>query len=401
MRFAERIKNLREDNEEFMKIMSRADAPGMIKFSGGFPSPETYPIEDIKETMIKLLEEDAKGALSYSNTIGYDPLREQISGRMNRIFGLSSSMEEILLTSGSQQGLDLTGLLFIDKGDIVLFESPSYLGALNVLKVYEAQLVSIGTDDHGIIIDDLKKAFQTYGDKIKLIYVNPDHQNPTGRSWSRDRRIEFMEEIRRHEVAVLEDGAYAELTFPKESEKEVTRPLAYYDKTGQVVYLGTFSKTFCPGLRIGWIFAEKYLIEQYLALKTNVDLSAASILQRQVSYYLKNKDLDRHILGILKLYESRKNAMIQSIKNEFPANVEYTNPKGGIFIWMTLPEGIDAKELLKLAVEEKVSFVPGGAFYPGGHRNNELRLNFSNVTEEDIHKGMKILGALTRKLIVK
>ncbi len=388
MKFARRMNHLVEDNEELMEIMSMADRPGVIKFSGGFPSPETYPIEDIKETMLALLEEDAKGALSYSNTIGYDPLRRQIGERMNQLFQLSVSMEQVLLTSGSQQGLDLSGLLFIDPGDVVLFETPSYLGALNVLKVYEAELVAVGTDEDGLIIEDLQNALAKYGDRVKVVYVNPDHQNPTGRSWSIKRRKEFMEEISNWDVAVLEDAAYAELTFGDYYHP----PLMALDTLGQVIYLGTFSKTFCPGLRIGWIVANQGLIQQYLALKTSVDLSAASILQRQVSYYLQHKDLDAHIAGISALYQSRRDAMLAAIKEYFPKEVKFNTPAGGLFIWAELPEGGDAKELLKRALKENVSFVPGAAFYPNGEKKNEFRLNFSNMCEEEIQKGIRILG---------
>ncbi len=392
MKFARRIDHLIEDNEELMEIMSMAERPGVVKFSGGFPSPETYPIEDIKETMLALLAEDAKGALSYSNTIGYDPLRKQIGERMRRLFQLPISLEQVLLTSGSQQGLDLSGLLFIDPGDVVLFETPSYLGALNVLKVYEAELVAVGTDEDGLIIEELQKALNQYGDRVKMVYVNPDHQNPTGRSWSIERRKQFMAEISKWDVAVLEDAAYAELTF----DGNYLPPLMALDTLGQVIYLGTFSKTFCPGLRIGWILAKENVIQQYLALKTNVDLSSASILQRQVSYYLQHKDLDAHIAGISALYKGRRDAMIAAIKEYFPKEVKYNEPTGGLFIWAELPEGKDAKELLKRAIQEGVSFVPGVAFYPKGEKRNEFRLNFSNMSEEEIKKGIHTLGKVIK-----
>lgn len=391
MRFATRMNNLLEENKELMDIMAFADAPDMIKFSGGFPSPETYPIDDIKQTMIEILEKDAKEALSYSSAIGYPELRRQIAERMKKNFDLSMQEEQVLLISGSQQGLDLSGLLFINKGDVILFETPSYLGALNALKTYEAELVSVPTDENGMEIEALKEALHKYGDQVKLIYVNPDYQNPTGRSWSQERRREFMDTVKDYDIAVIEDAAYAELSFDDEKPK----PLIGYDYKGQVIYLGTFSKTFCPGLRVGWICATKELIDQYVVLKTSVDLSAASILQRQVSHYLKNKDLDGHIRSITALYRERRDVMLEVIRTEFPKEITYKVPRGGLFIWIELPENKDARELLKRAIEKKVSFVPGGAFYPGSAKNNEMRINFSNMPNWQIVEGMTILGKLT------
>lgn len=395
MKFANRMNNLMEENKELMEIMSTAVGPDMIQFSGGFPSPETYPIEDIKETMIQVLQEDAKAALSYSNTIGFDPLRMQIAERMKKNTGIDFALNQVLLTSGSQQGLDLSGLLFIDKDDVILFETPSYLGALNVLKVYEAQLVAVPTDEEGIITETLEEALETYGERVKLVYVNPDYQNPTGRSWSDERRAAFIALVSKYNIAVIEDGAYAELSFGERRRL----PLIAYDKVGQVIYLGTFSKTFCPGLRIGWILTNPELIQSYLALKTNVDLSAASILQRQVSCYLENKDLDKHIGEIVGLYKHRRDVMVQAIERFFPKAVKHNVPEGGLFIWVELPDGCDTRELLKLCIQENVSFVPGGAFYPKSEHNNELRLNFSNVLDEDIEKGIAILGKIILKYL--
>lgn len=395
MKFSTRMNNLLEENEELMGMMASADSQDMIKFSGGFPSPDTYPIEDIKETMIEILETEAKEALSYSSAIGYLELREQIAGRMNKNFQMSLDSDEVLLVSGSQQGLNLSGLLFIDKGDVILFETPSYLGALNALITYEAELVAVPTDNNGMEIEALKEAFEKYGDRIKLIYVNPDYQNPTGRSWSEERRIQFLEVVEKHDVAVLEDAAYAELTF----EDELAKPLMWYDKKGQVIYLGTFSKTFCPGLRVGWICASKELVELFRVLKTSVDLSAASILQRQVSHYLRNKDLDAHIRQINKLYKERRDLMLEMIRKEFPKDVKYNIPGGGLFFWLELPENKDTNELLNRAIKEKVTFVPGGGFYPASAKNNEMRLNFSNMSNELIIKGMTILGRLIREYL--
>jgi DNA-binding transcriptional MocR family regulator len=389
------MKTLGEDTQDLMDLMSLADAPGILCFSGGFPSPDTYPIDDIKKTMIEIMEDDAKGALSYSSPAGYLELRGQIAARMKKHFGLDFPAERVMLVAGSQQGLDLNGLLFIDPGDVILFEKPSYLGALNALKTYEAELVAIPTDRDGMVLEELAQALKRYGDRIKLIYVNPDHQNPTGRSWSQERRKAFIEMIQNCDTAVLEDAAYAELSFSDQKQ----RPLVSYDQKGQVIYLGTFSKTFCPGLRIGWVCGAKEVVDKLLALKTNVDLSPAAILQRQMAYYLRSRDLDAHIRGICKLYRRRRDVMLEAIRANFPAEARYDIPEGGLFFWVAFPEHVDTKEILKRALEERVAFVPGGAFYPGAEKNNEMRLNFSNMPEEDIVKGMSILGRIAKGFV--
>ncbi|MDR0570385.1 MAG: PLP-dependent aminotransferase family protein [Clostridiales Family XIII bacterium] len=394
LRFAKRIGDIMGKSHDLVELMGLSDAPGIISFAGGFPSPETYPIEDIKETMAEIMREDAAGALSYSSPSGYYELREQIAARMRKNFGLQSRTEEILLVSGSQQGLDLSGLLFIDPGDVVIFETPSYLGALSALKTYEARLVAVGSDEEGMCMDALERAFETYGDRIKLIYVNPDYQNPTGRSWSASRRDEFVAFAERKAVAVIEDAAYAELSYSGEKAK----PLISYSKKGFVIYLGTFSKTFCPGLRTGWICCARELLERYLALKANVDLSPATILHRQLSHYLKTRDLDAHIGRVGALYKRRRDIMHEAVRNEFPAEATYSLPGGGLFFWVKLPDRIDSRELFARSVAENVAFMPGGAFYPNAERNCEMRLNFSNMPEGEIIKGIAVLGRLIKEM---
>ena len=384
-------------DKELLSLMELSETTGIISFSGGFPSPDTYPIEDIKDSFLKVFEEDPKGALSYSSTSGYLRLREQISARMKKNFGVEFEPDQVIVTSGSQQALDMSGLLLVDKGDVVLFETPSYLGALNALKAYEAQLVAVPTDEGGIVIDELEKVLDTYGDRVKMIYVIPDFQNPTGRCWDIERRKAFMELMSHYDVGIVEDAAYSELSF--KSEKE--RPLISFDSKGQVIYCGTFSKTFCPGLRIGWICASRPLIEHLLLLKSNVDLSSPAITQRQTAYYLSHYDLDAHIRRNLLLYKKRRDLMLEVIGSSFPKGVTYNKPMGGLFLWLALPEGKDSRELLKRALAQKVAFVPGGSFYPGAVKNNELRINFSNMSEEDIIIGMTRLGAITREYLAE
>ncbi|MDY3953968.1 MAG: PLP-dependent aminotransferase family protein [Anaerovoracaceae bacterium] len=390
MRFAERMKRMK--GREMLNMMELADRKDLISFAGGFPSPETYPMEEIKASFFRVLNEDPDGALSYSSTRGYVKLRELIARRMERNYGLDVTESDIIVTNGSQQALDLTGLLFIDKGDVVLFESPSYLGALNALKSYEPDMIAVPTDEDGICIDALKDTLEKYGQRVKLIYVIPDFQNPTGRCWSEARRRAFMELVQQYEVAVLEDAAYSELNFSGRKET----PLVSMDKANQVVYCGTFSKVFCPGIRIGWIYTNPRWIDAYLLLKNNVDLSSAAITQRQMADYLLHNDLDAHIAEIIETYRARKDAMAEAFAREMPEGVSWNSPHGGLFFWVCLPEGYDAGELLKLALKENVAFVPGQGFYPNGERKHEFRMNFSNLRPEEIQEGVKRLGRVVR-----
>ncbi|MDF2656550.1 MAG: PLP-dependent aminotransferase family protein [Bacillota bacterium] len=395
MKFASRMECLQD--KALLNAMELTETEDMISFSAGFPSSETYPVEDIKEAFIQVLDHEGEEALSYCSTSGFGKLRELIAKRMYDKFGLDYKTGEVVITSGSQQALDMSSMLFINKGDVVLFETPSYLGAVNALKAYEAELVALPTDREGLILDSLKQALDQYGERVKLVYVIPDFQNPTGRSWSAERRQQFVDFISDYDIPVIEDAAYSELSF----EDKLEKPLSYYDKKGQVVYVGTFSKTFCPGLRVAWLCAREQLMEKYLILKNAADLSSSAIAQRQMAYYLSHYDLDAHIKKITSLYLERRNLMMEVIDCEFPKEVGYVIPKGGLFIWLELPEGKDSRELLKRAMAEKVAFIPGGSFYPSGVKNNELRLNFSNMKGEEIKKGMTILGRLTREYLAE
>lgn len=393
MRFSNVIDCL--EDRTMLDSFELVETDDMISFSAGVPSPESYPIEDIKESFDKVMEKEGREAMSYCSTSGYRRLREIIVERMKRKFDIEFDVSECIITSGSQQGLDMSGRLFVNRGDVVLFEAPSYLGAVNALKAYDAKLVAVPTDDEGIIMEELKKTFAQYGDRIKMVYVIPDFQNPTGRSWSDSRRREFMEYMVEYDVPVVEDAAYSELGF----DGICAKPLSYYDKKGQVIYVGTFSKTFCPGLRIAWICARGEIMDKYLLLKNAADLSSSAISQRQMAYYLEHFDLDKHIEKICRLYEHRKNLMVSSIKKYFPKEVKFTEPNGGIFVWLALPEGKDSRELARRSAEKKVAFMPGTGFYPAGQKCNELRLNFSNMSDEDTVRGIEILGKITKEYI--
>lgn len=395
MKYSSRIDVL--SDRSMLDAFELVETEDFISFSAGFPSPETYPLEDIQESFDRVIENEGKAALSYCSTSGFSRLREIIVKRMAEKFDVHFDVSECIITSGSQQGLDMSGMLFVNAGDVVLFETPSYLGAVNALRAHEATLVAVPTDDEGIELDALKENLEKYGDRVRMIYVIPDFQNPTGRSWSDKRRRDFMDLMKDYDIPVLEDAAYSELSFTNELKK----PLSYYDTKGQVIYVGTFSKTFCPGLRVAWLCAHKDIMDKYLVLKNAADLSSSAIAQRQMAYYLDHHDLDEHIAEISKLYRHRRDVMLEAIEKYFPEEVEYTRPDGGLFIWMTLPENKDARELLRRAGEKKVAFIPGTSFYPSATKNNELRLNFSNMSDEETEKGMKILAEITKEYIAE
>ena len=395
MRFASRINCL--EDRSLLDAFELIETKDTISFAAGFPSGETYPLAAIEESFVEVLRREGAGALSYCATSGYSRLREIIRERMALKFGTDYALDEVIITSGSQQALDMSGMLFVNKGDVVLFETPSYLGAVNALRAHEATLVAVPTDEEGIEIQATRRCLEQYGDRVKMIYVNPDYQNPTGRSWSVRRRKAFIELIKDYDVPVLEDGAYSELSF----ENQLEKPLSFYDQRGQVVEVGTFSKTFCPGLRVAWLCARKELMEKYLVLKNASDLSSSTISQMQMAYYLEHYSLDDHIEKITKLYKHRRDLMADCIRREFPDSVDFQLPGGGLFIWLRLPEDKDAKELLKRSMKENVTFTPGSAFYPSGSKNNELRLNFSNMNDEETIKGMAILGRVTREYLAE
>lgn len=395
MKFADRI--LRLEDRSLLEIMEIPTGDEIISFSGGFPSPETYPMEEIEAAFLGSIKEVGPKVFAYASTSGLPSLRQHISKRMEDKLGVHYEMDEIIITSGSQQGVDMSGMLFVNKDDVILFETPSYLGAVSALRAYEAELVGVPMDQDGIEIQALKECLKKYGDRVKMIYVIPDFQNPTGRSWSTARRKAFMEEMSHHDIPVVEDGAYSELSF----EKEPQQPLCAYDTKGQVVYVGTFSKSFCPGLRVAWLCARKKLMEKYLVLKSASDLASSTIAQYQMSYYMEHFDLDSHVEGISLIYKHRRNVMADAIEQYFPEEVKYVLPKGGLFIWAELPEGKDTRELLKRAIANNVTFVPGSSFYPGDRKYHQMRLNFSNMNDSETEKGIQILGRLIKDFLAE
>jgi 2-aminoadipate transaminase len=389
IKFADRMEFMKAS--EIRELLKVTEQPEMISFAGGLPAPELFPVEALKNITAKVLAESGAQALQYAATEGFTPLREKIAVRLNGKFGTRLSHDNILITSGSQQGLDLTGKVFLNEGDVVLCESPTYLGAINAFSAYRPRMLEVPTDDNGMLMDELEDILDSVGN-IKLIYVIPDFQNPSGRSWSLERRRRFMELTGSRGIPILEDAPYSELRF----EGEPLPPLKSFDSRCLVIYLGTFSKVFCPGMRIGWVAADRSILEKYILVKQGADLHSSGLVQRNISMYMELHDLDEDVEKLRQVYRSRRDVMLASMKAEFPEGVRFTFPDGGLFTWVELPGGMDARELLEECLENNVAFVPGGSFFPNGGGKNTMRLNYSNMPEKRIEEGIKRLGRILR-----
>ena len=391
MKFADRVSNIQPS--AIRELLKLTQQPGMISFAGGLPAPELFPIDEIRKVCDSVLLEAGKAALQYSTTEGHIPLRKFIAERLESS-GVKIDFSNILITNGSQQGLDFTGKLFVNEGDVIICESPSYVGAINAFKQYLPRFVEIAMDDDGMIMEELEKALEEFPD-AKFIYTIPDFQNPTGLTMSLERRKKLVEVAVKYGVPVVEDNPYGELRF----EGKRLPAVKHFDKDDAVIYLGSFSKTFCPGLRIGWVAASPEIVRKYVLIKQGADLQANTLAQMEVATFIEMFDFDKHIEKIIHVYRSRRDAMLNTMKETFPDNVRYTFPNGGLFTWVDLPEGVDAEDVFKKAVERKVAFVPGGSFYPNGGNKNHFRLNYATMDEELIVEGITRLAEVLKEMI--
>ena len=393
LHFASRMQDLRaSDIREILKVTQQ---PDVISFAGGLPASELLPAVEMAEMARDLLLDDGVRALQYAPTEGLGPLREAIANRLRRRWDLQRSADEVLVVSGSQQALDLTGKVFLDEGDAVLCESPTYLGAIGAFRAYRPRFVEVPTDDGGMVPTELEQRLGSL-DRVKLIYVVPDFQNPSGRRWSIERRRKLAELAGRFGVPVIEDAPYAELCY----DGEPLPPIASMDETGIVVYLGTFSKILAPGLRLGWVAADKTILHRYVLAKQGADLHTSSLVQLLAARFMLDHDIEVHIAHLREVYRARRDAMLAALEEHFPPDVGFTRPAGGLFLWVELPEEMDARRLLEHALDERVAFVPGECFFPGGGHKNTLRLNFSAMPEDRITEGVSRLGRVLSSVAV-
>ena len=394
LKFAKRMSYIKASEiREILKVTEQED---VISFAGGLPAPELFPIEEINEINQIVLKEAGTKALQYTTTEGYAPLREWIANRMNERLGTTFDKDNILVTHGSQQGLDLSGKVFLDDGDIVLCESPTYLAAISAFKSYGCSFIEIPTDENGMNMEALEEILSST-ENVKLIYVIPTFQNPTGKTWNLERRKKLAELSAKYDVAVVEDNPYGELRFEGESLPSIKS----FDTAGNILCTGSFSKIFCPGFRIGWIAGDKDVIRKYVLVKQGTDLQCNTIAQMTIAEYLKRYDIDKHIGKIVEVYKKRRDIAIKCMERYFPDNIKFTHPEGGLFTWIELPEGISAREILSKCLERKIAFVPGGSFFPNGNRENTFRINYSHMPEDCIEKGLKTVGEVIKEYITE
>lgn len=378
---------------ELLKLTRRRN---IISFAGGLPDPSSFPVEELKAISSHVLDTQPHLALQYGPTEGDLRLRQELVKWMAKD-GIRATPDQVLITTGSQQGLDLAARVLLDPGDVVLVELPSYMAALHVFRGYRAEMVGIPQDDDGMRTDKLEStlgSLHAAGRRVKLIYVVPDFQNPSGVTLSETRRVRLLELAREHRVLVLEDTPYRELRY----EGTAPSPLAALDRDGRVIYISTFSKTLSPGMRIAWMAAAEPLIQQFVTAKQAVDLCCPSLTQAIAAEFCARGHIYERIAGLVTLYRHKRDVMLAALRREMPDGVTWTHPAGGLFLWIRLPEGMDTEQLLPIAVEEEaVAYVVGSGFHADGGGRNALRVNFSYPSEEQINEGIQRLARLVKR----
>jgi 2-aminoadipate transaminase len=366
------------------EILKVTEKPGIISFAGGLPSPKTFPISAFAEACAKVLREDGQAALQYAASEGYAPLREMVAAMLP----WKVDPAQVLITTGSQQGLDLLAKVLIDKGSPILVETPTYLGALQAFTPMEPQVISVASDEDGVDVNDL--AMKAKGGRF--LYLLPNFQNPTGRTMSEARRAALSAKAAELGLPIVEDNPYGDLWF----DAPPPLPLSARNPDG-CLYLGSFSKVLAPGLRLGFLVAPKSLYPKLLQAKQAADLHSPGFNQRMIAEVMKDGFLDRHVPTIRALYKSQRDAMLAALKREMPEGVSWNTPDGGMFLWARLPAGMSAVELLPKAVDKNVAFVPGAAFYADQADARTLRLSFVTASVEQINTGVAALAAAIRE----
>jgi 2-aminoadipate transaminase len=405
-RYAQRTQRM--GRSVIRELLKYTQQPDIISFAGGLPAPELFPIAEAQAAACRVLSEDGVQALQYGPTEGFVPLRQFIVDRMSR-YGIRAKAENVVITNGSQQALDLIGKLLLNPGDRILVEEPTYLGALQAWNAYQAEYVSVPSDDDGLRTELLEAALRV---GPKFMYVLPNFQNPGGTTLPLARRLEVVRLSNKYGIPVVEDDPYGALRF----EGEHLPPLVALDSDfqtnagsngrgymeGNVVYLGTFSKTLAPGLRLGWVVAPVEIIDQLVMAKQGTDLHTPTFNQMLAWELVRDGFMDEHVRVIRRVYRERRDVMLAALGRHFPEGCSWTHPEGGLFLWARVPEWIDTADLLKEAVQFKVAYVPGFAFYAEpGHGGNTMRLNFSNAQPAQIEEGIRRLGDLLKKKVAQ
>jgi 2-aminoadipate transaminase len=385
--FARRMEQMRPSTiREILKVTAQ---PEIISFAGGLPAPELFPVAQVAAAADVALAQYGARALQYGQSEGFPQLREWIAEEMIAR-GIPTKATDILVTNGSQQVLDLAGKLFLNPGDVVLTENPTYLAAIQAFQTFEAKFVPVPTDEHGLIPEALPELVRRH--KPKFLYTIPNFQNPTGITLSAPRRQALAKLAAELNLVIVEDDPYGKLRY----HGTAIAPIKSWDESGRVLYASTFSKTIAPGLRLGWVSAPPEVFSRLLILKQASDLHTSSFDQLVGYFYLTQNDQAAHLKKICKVYGERYGVLDAALREEMPGGFTWTKPEGGMFLWVTGPENLDALELLQRAIVQKVAFVPGRDFFPGDAGKNFLRLNYSNSTPERIREGVKRLATLCK-----
>ncbi|HWL11361.1 MAG TPA: PLP-dependent aminotransferase family protein [Ureibacillus sp.] len=387
MKYSDKI--LKTPSSFIRNILKVTDAPDVISFAGGLPNPISFPIDEMQQSINHAIEENGAKLFQYSTTEGYLPLRQYIADKYITDYGLEFDAEDILITTGSQQALGLISQVLLNKGEGIVIEEPGYLGAIQAFTLAEPQFYSVKLEEDGLNPEQLEQTLAA-NDNIKFVYTVPNFHNPTGITYSREKREAIYEVVKKYDVVLVEDDPYGELRWNGEK-----LPYIGAGKFENSVLLGSFSKVVTPGMRLGYIVTKnKELMHHINTVKQATDLHTNIFAQMIVYDYLVNNDLSQHVNKIINLYETQANSMLNAIAKYFPPTVKYTKPDGGMFIWVTLEEGTSALDFFEKAMAEKVAFVPGDPFYTNKTNVNTLRLNYTNSSPEIIEEGIKRLGKI-------
>jgi 2-aminoadipate transaminase len=401
-----RLESLYSDNaislkiSEIRELLKWTQNPEVISFAGGLPNPEAFPIEEVQQICTDVIKDHGSSALQYGTTEGFTKLRVAIAERMNQREGLNITENNVLITTGSQQGLYLVSMLFTNPHDKIITGAPTYLGGVCSFLSLQSSIETVPLDINGMRVDLLEetlKKLDKAGHRVKFIYVIPTFQNPAGVSLSEERRKKVIELAAEYETMILADNPYSDLRYEGESIKSIK----YFDDEDYVIYLGTFSKVLAPGLRCAWMIGSEELIRKCVIAKQALDL-CTSVLSQYIAYeYINRGFIDPHIEKIKKIYKEKRDIMLATMDEYFPTEIEWTRPEGGLFTWVTCPSSIDTRQLFEDAIAKKVAFVYGTPFYPIGGGENTMRLNFSHATNDDIKEGIIRLAEVIKNALEK
>ena len=376
------------------ELLKLGAEPDVISFGGGYPDPLLFPVEKMEQVFKDVLAKDSARALQYTTSEGLPSLRQKLASRMKNA-GVECTTDNVFITHGGQQGMDLVAKMLIDKGDVIVTENPTFLGALIAFNPYEPQYRPIRMDENGMVMDELEQVLKTTPN-VKFIYTIPDFQNPTGVTLSLERRKRMIELANKYDVLILEDTPYREIRYEGDSLPTIKS----FDTEDRVIYLGSFSKILCPGMRLGWVVAEAKTAEKLCLLKMAADTQCSTLNMFLADRFMEMFDIDAHIQILRDAYRKKKNLMLEVIGKAFPGNVSWTNPQGGLFTWLTVAKDIDTAKLMKERTlpEARVAYVPGAGFFPNRPENNHCRVNYSCMTEDKIVEGMTKLGGILKGL---